>query len=189
MSPRLLAAPLMALAMTAAATPRDDALAQWRRIESVLTHPRCLNCHTASDYPRQGDDRHRHLFNVMRGPEDRGATGAPCAMCHHEVNAEAAGVPGAHGWRLAPRAMAWERAPGVRMTSGELCRAVIDRARNGRRSPAQLVGHHAQEPLVRWAWSPGPRPDGSARAAPPMDAADFVAATRAWADAGAPCPR
>jgi hypothetical protein len=38
----------------------------------VLTHPRCINCHTATNYPQQGDDRHRHFANVVRGPEGKG---------------------------------------------------------------------------------------------------------------------
>src|SRR5688572_13115690 len=41
----------------------DDPLVgldEWRKIESVLAHPRCLNCHTISDYPRQGDERQPH---------------------------------------------------------------------------------------------------------------------------------
>ena len=51
---------------------REAGLAAWERVYSVLTHPRCINCHTATNYPQQGDDRHRHLFNVVRGPEDKG---------------------------------------------------------------------------------------------------------------------
>jgi len=45
-----------------------DGLAAWEQVYSVLTSPRCINCHTATDYPQQGDDRHRHFANVVRGP-------------------------------------------------------------------------------------------------------------------------
>ena len=183
------AAALALIAPVAGAPAREDGLAQWRRIESVLTHPRCLNCHTSTDYPRQGDDRHRHVFEVVRGADGHGATAAQCAMCHHDINADAAGVPGAAGWRLAPPAMSWESAPGVRMTSRQLCQTLTDPRRNGQRSAAQLIEHHADEPLVRWAWSPGRQPDGTPRATPPLNQTDFVAATRAWAAAGAPCPQ
>jgi hypothetical protein len=172
-----------------AAPSRDDGLVQWRQVESVLTHPRCLNCHTSTDYPRQGDDRHRHAFNVVRGTDGHGATAAQCSMCHHDINADAAGVPGAKGWHLAPPAMSWERSPGVRMTSRELCQVLTDKRRNGQRSAEQLIEHHADDPLVGWAWAPGSRPDGTPRATPPLSRADFVAATRAWAAAGTPCPR
>src|SRR5207302_570297 len=57
----------------AAAPTRSDGLADWQKIYSVMSDPRCINCHTASDYPQQADDRHRHLFDVVRGPEGKGA--------------------------------------------------------------------------------------------------------------------
>jgi hypothetical protein len=99
--------------------PSSEGLAAWQQVYSVLTHPRCLNCHTATNYPQQGEDRHRHQFNVVRGPEGRGvpgltcatchqgatskATGGPnCADCHKGATLEATGVPGGHGWHLAP---------------------------------------------------------------------------------------
>src|SRR5262245_58593159 len=90
-------------------------LEAWRVIESVLVHPRCINCHTTSEFPRQGDDRHPHQFRVVRGPDDRGAPAAPCASCHQEDNQTSSGVPGAPNWRLAPLKMSFERAPGVAM--------------------------------------------------------------------------
>src|SRR5260221_11059066 len=53
-----------------AADPKlADGLTAWEQVYSVLTSPRCINCHTATNYPQQGDDRHRHFANVMRGPE------------------------------------------------------------------------------------------------------------------------
>src|SRR5262245_46029637 len=33
----------------------------------VITNPRCMNCHPASDSPLQGDDKHRHIPPVVRG--------------------------------------------------------------------------------------------------------------------------
>jgi hypothetical protein len=56
--------------------------AMFEPVAQVLRHPRCLNCHTASDYPRQGDDRHPHRFLVARGQDDRGAYGKRCNECH-----------------------------------------------------------------------------------------------------------
>jgi CO/xanthine dehydrogenase Mo-binding subunit len=50
------------------ADPCSEGLAAWEQVYSVLTHPRCINCHTATDYPQQGDDRQRHFANVVRGP-------------------------------------------------------------------------------------------------------------------------
>jgi hypothetical protein len=43
--------------------------------------------------------------------------------------------------------------------------------------------------LVRWAWNPGRRPDGTMRTLPPLTHDEFVAATRRWVDAGMPCPK
>jgi alcohol dehydrogenase (cytochrome c) len=66
--------------------PMTGGTPAWQAIYSVLTSPRCLNCHPVSsnkltgyafdpatgapypqDYPRQGDDRHPHYFTVLRG--------------------------------------------------------------------------------------------------------------------------
>src|SRR5437879_10156076 len=56
----------------ARASTRAEGLAAWQQVYSVLTHARCINCHTATNYPQQGDDRHRHFANVVRGPDGRG---------------------------------------------------------------------------------------------------------------------
>src|SRR6185503_7066897 len=64
-------------------------LAAWERVYSVLISPRCINCHTATNYPQQGDDRHRHFANVVRGGHDgQGVPGLNCVSCHQEVNAD-----------------------------------------------------------------------------------------------------
>jgi len=65
--------------------PTSGGTKAWRDIYSVLTSPRCINCHTVEspklatfpnsannstypqDYPRQDDDRHPHYFGVLRG--------------------------------------------------------------------------------------------------------------------------
>ena len=41
------------------ATNRSEGLAAWEQVHSVLIHPRCINCHTATNYPQQGNDRRR----------------------------------------------------------------------------------------------------------------------------------
>src|SRR3712207_8771708 len=73
---------------------RADGFAAWEQVYTVLTHPRCINCHTSKSYPQQGDDRHRHFANVTRGPEGKGVAGLNCATCHQESNADSTGVPG-----------------------------------------------------------------------------------------------
>ena len=67
---------------------RDDGLAAWEKVYSVLTSPRCINCHTATNYPQQGDDRHRHFANVIRGPANKGVPGLNCISCHQSANAD-----------------------------------------------------------------------------------------------------
>src|SRR5438105_891843 len=92
------------------ADARAQGLAAWEQVYTVLTHPRCINCHTAVNYPQQGDDRHRHFANVIRGPEGKGVPGLNCATCHQEGNADSTGVPGGHDWHLAPLSMRWQDA-------------------------------------------------------------------------------
>jgi len=76
--------------------PISEGLAAWQQVYAVLTHPRCINCHTAGNYPQQGDDRHRHRFNVVRGPAGKGVTALQCGTCHQAANADTTGIPGAH---------------------------------------------------------------------------------------------
>jgi hypothetical protein len=165
----------------ALAQDATDGAALFRQMATVLQHPRCMNCHTREDYPRQGDERHRHTMNVARGENDHGAPGLHCATCHQSANQAAAGTPGAPDWGLAPRRMAWEG-----LSVGELCRALQDPAK-GRMRPNEFVPHF-RTGLVRWAWSPGTDAHGRARSVPPIPHERFIALAQAWVDNGAPCP-
>jgi len=157
----------MANATTAATNPRPtDGLAAWDSVYSVLTYPRCINCHTATNYPQQGDDRHRHFANVIRGPEGKGVAGLNCASCHQERNADATGVPGGYNWHLAPLSMRWQDLNDRRLSSAAVCRALTDRPTNHGLDGPGLLKHHEEEPLVLWAWNPGRRPDGTMRSRP-----------------------
>ena len=167
---------------------RAEGLAAWQKVYSVLTHPRCINCHTATNYPQQGDDRHRHFANVVRGPEGQGVPGLNCATCHQTANADSTGVPGAQGWHLAPLSMAWQDRDDRVLSSAAVCRAVTDRSKNENLDGPGLLKHHEEAELVRWAWTPGRRGDGTARTTPPLSHAEFVEATRRWVEAGTPCP-
>lgn len=153
-------------------------LAAFDRVVMVLQAPRCLNCHPRSDRPRQSDDRHIHLMNVQRGGDGRGAAAMRCSTCHQQHNNDAAGIPGAPNWHLAPRPMGWQG-----LSKGALCRTLLDRRKNGGRSVDDLIKHMTTDKLVLWAWSPGP-----GRALPPLAADEFKSALEAWAQAGAPCP-
>lgn len=168
------------------ATPAAG-LEAWQRVYSVLTHPRCINCHTATDYPQQGDDRHRHFANVIRGPEGKGVPGLNCASCHQEANADSTGIPGGHNWHLAPLSMKWQDLDDKPLSSPAVCRAITDRSKNNNLDGPGLLKHHEDEPLVLWAWEPGRRNAGP-RTVPPLTHAQFVEATRQWVEAGTPCP-
>ncbi|HEY5074367.1 MAG TPA: hypothetical protein VII34_06675, partial [Pyrinomonadaceae bacterium] len=142
-----------------------------------------------TNYPQQGDDRHRHFANVIRGREGRGVPALSCIGCHQEVNAESTGVPGGPDWHLAPLSMRWQDANERPLSSAAVCRSVTDRSKNESMDGRALLTHHQEATLVLWAWNPGRRPDGTMRTSPPITHEAFVAATRTWVEAGTPCPR
>jgi alcohol dehydrogenase (cytochrome c) len=115
--------------------PTSGGTKEWRDVYSVLTSPRCINCHSvvsklppyatyAQDYPRQGDDRHPHYYSVLRGDtvdfetaEKTGivhpGTGTPverCSSCHGASNDAKTGIPGAED-PAHPGKMFWFMAP------------------------------------------------------------------------------
>jgi hypothetical protein len=167
---------------------RTQGLAAWEQVRSVLVHPRCINCHTAVDYPQQGDARSRHFANVVRGADGSGVPGLQCATCHQQSNADSTGVPGSHNWHLAPLSMAWQDASDRPLSSAAICRAVTDRARNHNMEGPALLKHNAEDTLVGWGWEPGRDIHGVTRTLPPLSRADFAQATKRWVDAGMPCP-
>jgi hypothetical protein len=173
----------------AAQTSRADGLAAWQQVYSVLTHPRCINCHTATNYPQQGDDRHRHFANVIRGQLGTGVPALRCITCHQSANADSTGVPGARGWHLAPLSMRWQDTNDKILSSSEVCRALTDRSKNSGLGGPGLLKHHTEEPLVLWAFHPGRNIDGTMRTLPSLTHDQFVEATRKWVGAGMPCPQ
>jgi hypothetical protein len=170
------------------ASRRAEGLAAWEQVRSVVVHPRCINCHTAVDYPQQGDARRRHFANVVRGPDGHGVPGLQCATCHQESNANSTGVPGSHNWHLAPLSMAWQDRNDEPLSSAAICRALTDRRKNHNMDGRALSKHNAEDTLVGWAWEPGRDIHGVPRSLPPLSRAEFAEATRRWVDAGMPCP-
>jgi len=161
---------------------RDDAAAAaaFEALIPVLHHPRCMNCHSTGDFPRQGDDSHPHTMQVRRGPDGDGALAVKCSTCHQDHNLEGLHVPpGAPDWRLPSPAtpMIWEG-----LNDHQLCELFKDPNQNGNRSVGQIV-EHMSTPLVLWAWNPG---DG--RTPVPMPQAQFLAKVKEWAAKGAACP-
>ncbi len=175
---------LLVVAIALAIGPRvvaqtpDSGLQAFAQMSAVLLHPRCLNCHTNGDYPTQGDDRHRHLFRVARGEDNRGAPGMRCSTCHHTANNTANSVPGARGWELAPLTMGWEG-----RTPAEVCARLKDPRGNGGRDLESLAAHFATDARVAWAWSPG-----GTRSPVSIPKETFLAAVKTWVARGAPCP-
>ncbi|SFI82644.1 hypothetical protein SAMN05216304_103650 [Bosea sp. OK403] len=147
-------------------------------IGKVLTHPRCMNCHPATERPRQTDARRLHQPVVVRGKDGHGAPGLECATCHGKQNYDPARVPGDGHWALAPASMAWEG-----KTLGQICLQLKDQSRNGGRDLAAIVKHVTTDSLVLWGWKPGP-----GREPAPGTNAQFGALMQAWADSGAACP-
>ncbi|POR53172.1 Isoquinoline 1-oxidoreductase subunit [Bosea psychrotolerans] len=147
-------------------------------IGKVLTHPRCMNCHPATERPRQTDARRLHQPVVVRGKDGHGAPGLECATCHGKQNYDPARMPGDGHWALAPASMAWEG-----KTLGQICLQLKDQSRNGGRDLAAIVKHVTTDTLVLWGWNPGP-----GREPAPGTNAQFGALMQAWADSGAACP-
>ena len=172
----LIAAGALGLGSALAAQPA--APPGWPEVASVLRHPRCMNCHTVTEFPRQGDDRHRHQQLVMRGADGAGAATLRCAACHQGANMADGKVPGAPNWHLAPLSMGWEG-----LDDARLCEVLKDRSKNGDRDLPKLSEHMTADPLVQWAWTPG------ARLPPTGGQADVHAAVRRWIKAGAACPQ
>jgi hypothetical protein len=110
------------------AMPRDDsgAAAAFEAIVPVLHHPRCMNCHSRGDFPRQGDDSHRHTMQVRRGPDGEGVNAVRCNTCHQDHNLAGLHMPpGAPDWHLPSPAMPmiWEG-----LTDRQLCELFKDPA-------------------------------------------------------------
>jgi hypothetical protein len=171
--------PVAAEKRSAAASGKDGAL--FIAFVSVLRSPRCMNCHSQGDFPRQGDDGHRHTMDVRRGPTGSGVTSEKCSTCHQDHNLDGAHLPpGAPEWRLPPAGMPmiWQG-----LTDAQLCESIKDPKQNRNRNIDQLVEHLTEDKLVMWGWNPG-----EGRTPVPMPHDEFQAKVKQWQAAGAPCP-
>lgn len=179
-----------ALALTIAARSRSQPVAQTDAAKSraaflaalpVFRHPRCLNCHSNGDFPRQGDDGHPHAQNVKRGVDGKGKYAEKCSACHQEHNTPGANMPpGAPSWHLPPAAtpMIWEG-----KTPHEICDQLKDPKRNGGKTIGQIVEHVTSDKLVMWGWDPG-----EGRSPPPISHEEFARRMEEWARYGAVSP-
>jgi hypothetical protein len=149
---------------------------------SVLTSPRCLNCHIPGESPLQGDEGRPHNMNVKRGPDGGGTPAMRCTNCHQGENSPTPHAPpGAEGWRLPPPSMPmiWKG-----LSTGDLCRTLKDPTKNGGMTLPQLIEHFQTDIRVRWAWNPGP-----GRLPPPLSHEEFVDKVKEWIETGAACAR
>ena len=166
---------------TASAAPATGDGALFTAFVPVLRHPRCMNCHSRGDFPRQGDDGHAHAMNVRRGPEGHGVTAEKCSTCHQDHNLAGAHMPpGAPNWGLPPPTtpMIWQG-----LSDAQICRSIKDPRQNKNRNIHQLVEHLTEDKLVMWGWNPG-----EGRNPIPMPHDEFAAKVKQWQAAGAPCP-
>lgn len=150
---------------------------------SVLTHPRCVNCHPSGDRPKQGLEGHVHYHNVQRGEDNHGLPALQCKTCHQSENNIYSGAPGAPHWHLAPRSMAWEGLSRV-----EIARSMLNLEKNGGRSLEETVRHLTEDELVLWAWNPGVDQEGNPREKPPLSKEAYIAAVKSWVANGAIIP-
>lgn len=157
---------------------KQRAVALFTEAGKVIQHPRCVNCHPASDRPLQGEDSHPHQPLVVRGDDGLGAIGMRCTTCHGPANFDPGRVPGNPTWHVAPIEMAW-----VGKSLSEICEQIKDSKRNGGKSMEQLVEHMAEDTLVGWGWAPG-----VGREPAPGTQKEFGALIRAWVESGAACP-
>ena len=158
---------------------REKSVAAFKQIAQVMRSPRCMNCHTTTEFPRQGERGRRHDQLVMRGGDGKGTEPMLCSACHQDTNSPDGYVPGASDWHLAPVSMSWERARGDK----DLCEGLLDKKRNGNRLAKGMVIHMMNDPLVQWAWSPG-----RGRTTPPIGQEEFHAQLQLWEATGAACP-
>jgi hypothetical protein len=156
--------------------PAERSRAIFAEMAKVLTHPRCMNCHPATNRPTQGNDKHPHQPLATRD--------TPCVTCHTDRNftlherASYRSIPGHPRWMVAPIEMAWEG-----KSVAEICRQIKDPDRNGGRNLSLLHEHLAHDDLVAWGWQPGAGRDPA-----PGSQALLGELAQAWIDTGALCP-
>jgi hypothetical protein len=170
---------------------RAEGLEAWKRIEAVVTHPRCANCHVGRDnipmWTVVGENKTRpHGMNIRAGESRIGAGTLVCSACHMTSTAPNE-VPHAPPhvripWQLAPVEFVW-----FGKTGAEICVQMRDPKRNGGRDAAGLVEHlrhdAEQNGFIPWGWNPG-----GGRSTPPGTFESHAKDVAMWGAAGQPCP-
>lgn len=165
------------------ADPKARSVALFEEAGRVIAHPRCVNCHPATERPLQTDNGRPHQPPVFGMASGMGSPAMPCTSCHGRDNFTLVGtgvgsMPGHPKWQLAPLEMAWEG-----KSLGYICRQIKDPARNGGKDTAALLEHMAHDDLVGWGWNPG-----AGRTPAPGTQETFGLLIKAWIETGAECP-
>lgn len=170
---------------------RATGLEAWKRIEAVITHPRCANCHVDAGavpiWTPAGETKARvHGMNIHGGVSRIGAEAVPCSTCHmtSALPNDPAPAPPRAGipWQLAPVEFLW-----IGKSGGEICRQLKDPDRNGGRDAAGLLDHLRHDAelsgFIPRGWAPG-----EGRTSPPGTFEGHVRDMAMWGAAGQPCP-
>jgi mono/diheme cytochrome c family protein len=178
--------------LPAGSVSQADGLAAWNRIEAVITHPRCANCHVDEAgiplWTPAGETKTRpHGMNIHAGISRIGAESIACSTCHVTSalpNPPAPAPPHAGiDWQLAPVEFLW-----VGKTGAEICAQLKDPERNGGRDVAGLIEHLRHDAslsgFIPRAWEPG-----EGRSTPPGTFEEHVKDVAEWGAAGQPCPK
>ena len=74
------------------------------------------------------------------------------------------------------------------LSGPQLCAGLLDMTKNGNRTPAQLLEHSTNGPLVDWAFAPGIGQNGKPRTIPPIPHDQLIQWFQIWINEGTPCP-
>ena len=167
-----------------------EGLEAWNRIEAVVTHPRCANCHVDAKaipiWTPAGESKPRvHGMNIHGGKSRIGAETIRCSTCHmtSTMPNDPAPAPTRAGidWQLAPVDFIWFGKSGA-----EICAQMKDPQRNGGRDAVGLLEHLRHDEslsgFIPRAWVP------TGRTTPPGTFEDHVKDVAQWGAAGQPCP-
>jgi hypothetical protein len=164
----------------------DAGAAAWARIYSVVSHPRCSNCHVGDSGRPGWDDlgygaQRLHGMNIVADESRVGAQSIPCRTCHigatgkNDVPHAAPQVDDA--WRLPPVELAWRG-----KSSAEICNQLRNPQVNGGLDIAELIAHVRVSIFVSYGFNPGVD-----RVAAPGSVAELAGSLAIWGTAGMPC--
>lgn len=155
-------------------------VAAFMQVYSVLTSPRCVNCHPSGDVPLQGDNGQLHTMAPKRGIDGKGLYAMKCSNCHQPANTPGRHTPpGNPEWHLPPANM---KMVFQGCTPTQLAKQLMDPRQNGQKTIQQLIAH-ADDGLVLAGWNPG-----EGRSLPPLSHAQFKEAWITWITKGGYAP-